>query len=113
MSVKTYLPRISADDRGMGKPPSKALQVLAQNLTALIAANKKLNKEPSTEPKLAAMAKVDQKTVYRITHAQNEPSIDKIEKLAKQFGLQAWQLLVPKLVPSAPPELAVKEKADA
>lgn len=97
----------------MGKPPSKALQVLAQNLSGLLAANRKLNKEPSTEPKLAAMAKVDQKTVYRITHMQNEPSIDKVEKLAKQFDLQAWQLLVPRLVPSEPPELAVKEKAVA
>lgn len=93
----------------MGNPPSKALQVLAQNLTRCIAAHKELN----TEPKLAARAKIDQKTVYRITHMQNEPSIDKVEKLAKALGLQTWQLLVPELVLTDPPALAVKEHVEA
>lgn len=107
--VKTNLPWNSRDDRGMGKPPSKVLQVLAENLKRCIADHKELN----TEPKLAARAKMDQKTVYRITHLQNEPSIDKVERLAKALGVEAWQLLVPALTLAEPPEIAVKEKAEA
>lgn len=89
--------------------PSRALQTVAANLKRCITEHKELN----TEPKLAAKAKVDQKTVYRITHLQNEPSIDKVEKLAKALGLETWQLLVPQLTLAEPPALAVKEKAEA
>ncbi|AEG94426.1 helix-turn-helix domain-containing protein [Ramlibacter tataouinensis] len=92
----------------MAKVPSKALQVLAANLERLIAEHKELN----SQPKLAAAAKIDQKTVYRIVTKQNEPSTDKLEKLAKALGVQTWQLLVPGLKPGALPELAVKETSE-
>lgn len=92
----------------MGKPPSKVLKVLAENLKRCIAEHKELN----TEPKLASRAKIDQKTVYRITHLQNEPSIDKIEKLAKALDLEAWQLMVPNMTLTEPPTLTVKEQVE-
>lgn len=107
LGVKTYLPSFSRQHLVMAKMPSKALQVLSQNLERLIAAHPELN----TQPKLAARAKVDQKTVYRIVAKQNEPSIDKVEKLARALGLDgAWQLLVPNLKPAEIPTLAGVEE---
>lgn len=89
----------------MAKMPSKALRVLSENLERLIAAHPELN----TQPKLAKEAKIDQKTVYRIVTKQNEPSLDKLEKLAKALGVEPWQLLVPGLQPAALPVLAEVE----
>lgn len=86
----------------MAKKPSKALQVLAENLDRLM----QVTPEFGTQPKVAAKAKIDQKTVWRITKKLNEPSTDKVERIAAVFGLEAWQLLVPDLQPSHPPELA-------
>ena len=93
----------------MAKAPSKALQVLAENLERLIASHPELN----SQPKLAAKAKMDQKTVYRIITKQNEPSTDKLEKLAKALNLEPWQLLVPGLVPDDLPALAVRMTSGA
>jgi transcriptional regulator with XRE-family HTH domain len=59
-----------------------------------------------TQGKIAAKAKVDQKTVSRILLLQNEPSLDKLEKIAGVFGYEAWQLLVPTFDPLHPPVLA-------
>lgn len=86
----------------MTKKPSRTLQVLAENLERLMASSL----EFGTQPRLAAKAKIDQKTIWRIVHRQNEPSIDKVEKIAGVFGLQAWQLLVPDMEPTRPPEIA-------
>lgn len=81
---------------------------MSENLSRLMAATPALD----TQPKVAKLAKMDQKTVWRILQCANEPSIDKVEKLAKVFGLEAWQLLVPDLIPAAPPELRASEPVE-
>jgi transcriptional regulator with XRE-family HTH domain len=95
----------------MAKKPSKALTVLADNLGRLIAARQE--KDPLfTQPVLAKLAKIDQKTVWRIVNKQNEPSIDKLEKIAGVLKVQTWHLLVPNLNPARLPELE-SERATA
>lgn len=89
----------------MAKKPSKTLQVLAENLDRLMLATP----EFGTQPKVAAKAKINQKTVWRIANCLNEPSTDKVERIAAVFGLEAWQLLVPNLQPGRKPELADHE----
>jgi transcriptional regulator with XRE-family HTH domain len=93
----------------MAKMPSKALRTLSENLARLIAASGELD----SQAKVATKAKVDQKTVNRIANMLNEPSLDKVEKIAKAFGLEAWQLLVPGLAPGQTPELAQREQMEA
>lgn len=96
------------------RPLSKALRALGANVAALIEHQAAIKGEYGTQPKVAAKAKVDQKTIWRIvTLAPNEPSLDKVEKIAKVFGLQAWQLLVPDLDPENAPKLQVEELAEA
>jgi transcriptional regulator with XRE-family HTH domain len=100
----------------MANLPSKALQVLAENLKRAIADRPRSRKRDGelidSEKKLALDAEIDQRTVNRIVKMQNEPSIDKLEKLAKALGVQSWQLLVPGLQVKAPPEL-VREPAES
>lgn len=81
---------------------SQTLRTLSANLTALM----KATPEFGTHAKLGKKAGVDQKTVWRIENRLHEPSIDKVEKIAKVFGLKAWQMLVPSLNPKAEPQLA-------
>lgn len=87
----------------MAKKPSKALTVLAQNLGRLMDSRQK------TQPAIAKQAKIDQKTIWRIVHMTNEPALDKLEKIAGVFDLEAWQLLIPNLDPERLPELAREE----
>ena len=65
-----------------------------------------VSREYDSQKKVATKAKVDQKTVSRILLLQNEPSIDKLERIAAVFGFEAWQLLVPTFDPLSPPVLA-------
>lgn len=102
VAYSANLPYRLPDDRRMAKKPSRSLQVLAENLERLMGASLDLN----SQPRLAARTKIDQKTIWRILHRQNEPSIDKVEKIAAAFGFEPWQLLVPKLDPLNKPELA-------
>lgn len=106
----------------MANKPSRTLQVLAENLERLMAERE----EYKTQTKVAKKAKVDQTTVSRILQAlpakvaeakrkaaesgelgmkYHEPSIDKIEAIAKVFDLDAWQLLLPGLQPGDRPEI--------
>lgn len=87
----------------MAKKPSKALTVLSQNLQRLLEARQ------TTQPELARRAKVDQKTVWRIVRMENEPSVDKLEKLAAVLQVETWQLLVPNLDPQHLPDLVREE----
>ena len=106
MGVRTYLPKELSEDRWMGKKPSRSLQVLAENLERLMGASLEFN----TQPKVAEKAKIDQKTIWRIMKRQNEPSIDKVERIASVFGLEPWQLMVPQLDPMNKPALASREE---
>jgi transcriptional regulator with XRE-family HTH domain len=50
-----------------------------------------------TQPQLAKKAGVAQRTISNILSASNEPGIEKINKIARVFGLQGWQLQMPNL----------------
>lgn len=92
-------------------------RVLAANLAKLMA-----HAAESRRPDLAsqnALAiycthrgnKIGQTTVGRIMRAEVNAEIDTIEAVARAFGLQAWQMLVPGLDPKAHPK--VLSRADA
>lgn len=61
------------------------------------------------DPQLAKLAKIDQKSIWRIRHKEQSPSADTLEKLATAFGLQAWQILFPNLDPKNPPVFIVTD----
>lgn len=56
-------------------------------------------------------AKVDQKTIERMLKCLNEPTLEKVELVAKVFGLTAWQILTPGLDPTNHPMLAAESEA--
>lgn len=84
-----------------------ALDVLAANLEALRASHPVLN----SQAEIARHSKVDQRTVNRIFRGEHQPGLDKISKIAKVFGLEPWQLLVPSLEPSNPPLLVTQSES--
>lgn len=47
--------------------------------------------------KVADIAAVVPKTVYNLLAAKHDPRLTSVEKAARVFGLEAWQLLVPDL----------------
>lgn len=76
----------------------KAIEIIADNLQIL-----KIDRKIASDNALAKLAEVDQKSVWRIMRHEQSPTIDMLEKLAKPFGLHAWQLLIPNLDPKNPP----------
>jgi transcriptional regulator with XRE-family HTH domain len=52
---------------------------------------------PKSQADIAKKASLDQTTVGRVLRKSNATSIDKLEGLAKAFGVQPWQLLAPGL----------------
>lgn len=106
------MPLLPGDDTGMAKA---AIQVLAENLTALSRAPKA---EFRTQREIGEKAKIDQRTVGRIMAGAHSAGVDKIEALAGVFKVQPWQLLYPGLESNSPPNvsnfsLAAKELARA
>jgi transcriptional regulator with XRE-family HTH domain len=66
-------------------------EAVAKNLRRLMDAHK------MTQPTLAKKAGVAQRTISNILNATNEPGIEKINKIARVFGLHGWQLQMPNL----------------
>lgn len=58
---------------------------------------------PVGQAQLKRMSGVDQRYIGRILAAESSITVDTLEKIAKAFDLQAWQLLVPGLDPGNPP----------
>lgn len=79
--------------------PKSTRATLAENLKALQTAHPELKSQGAIGKKSG----VDQRTVGRILKADNGPSVDALDGLAKTFGLLPWQLLVPglKVAPTA------------
>jgi transcriptional regulator with XRE-family HTH domain len=77
-------------------------QILAANLKALMAAHLSLN----TFAKIVAAGGPTNGTLDRIRRMESGASIDQLDTLAKVYGLEPWQLLVPDLDPTNPPMLA-------
>ena len=104
------MPMLSGHHPGMASlspHASRALRDLAANLQRLMEADKDYTSARKVAERAAMFKKIHPKTVTRILSlAGNEPTLDTVESIAKVFGLQAWQMLVPNLQPSRPPELA-------
>ena len=74
---------------------------LWQNLEALM----KHRYGSSNLTKLAAESGFAQSTATRIKQQGTAVGLDKLEMIARTFGLATWQLLVPGLDPKNPPAL--------
>lgn len=76
--------------------------VLSHNLRALMAAHLELTSQSA----LHKRSRVAQATIGRILGPRGENArIETVERLARAFGLEGWQLLVPGMEPSNPPVL--------
>lgn len=88
---------------------SKALQVLAKNLATLMKDKNSLYRnDRALEARVRAMGwdeKFSYKTVERTRLLRTEPSLDNIEHMARVFGLEAWQILIPDLQVGERPEI--------
>lgn len=83
--------------------------VLAQNLKALMTAHPDLASQSALHKK----SRVAQATIGRILSQGGENArIETVEKLARAFGLEGWQLLVPGMEPTNPPVLQPVTKAE-
>ncbi len=74
-------------------------EILAANLQRLMEARPHLN----TLPRIAAAGGPSNGTLDRIRRCQAGASIDQLEKLARVFELEPWQLLIDGLEPNNPP----------
>ena len=79
------------------------LKTLAANLAALMQASS----EMPSQSAVAKRAGMDQRTVGRILNEEHSPTITQLERLARAFGLEPWQLLVPSLDPRDRPTMAL------
>ena len=78
--------------------------VIAENLRALMTAAEMTHKDG--EPNQSTLARAcgaDQRTIGRVLACELSPSVEMLEKLARPFGLHAWQMLIPELDPRNPP----------
>jgi transcriptional regulator with XRE-family HTH domain len=60
----------------------------------------------------ARRLKINQKTLDRYYKSERIPTLDFVEQLAKGYGFQAWQLLIPDFDPSNPPLLSAITKEE-
>lgn len=91
----------------LGGAPMVA-HAVAENLARLIewaAKNPKLDRGPASINSLARAAGVSRPTVDRLLAGDAGPGIDSVERVARAYELEAWQLQVPSLDPSDPPTL--------
>lgn len=81
-------------------------QILAANLRALMDASPHWRSTLTVEKATALRgAKVGKSTIDRALKSETALTLDNVEALAKLFGLDAWQLLVPAMRPDNPPLL--------
>lgn len=84
------LPCPECDDSNMKKT---TVNVLAANLAAL----RERHGMPKSQAEIAAKSGVDQTTIGRSLRATNALSVDKLDGIAKAFGVQPWHLIAPEL----------------
>ncbi len=83
--------------------------VLAQNLRSLMASHADLASQSALHKK----SRVAQATIGRILRDGGENArIETVEKLARAFGLEGWQMLVPGMEPTNPPVLQPVTRAE-
>lgn len=96
----------------MGKT---AQQILIENVTKL-AAHKSV-REPGwmrggrpNQSYLGKISGISQSTIGRILDGTMNPSLDKVELIARRcFKMEVWQLMVPGLDPNDPPAHCISE----
>jgi transcriptional regulator with XRE-family HTH domain len=90
-----------ANDKEEASTASATAKVLGANLAALMAAHKDLN----SNPKLSKKTGLGTGTLSRVRNGEVDVNLDTLEKLAKAFHVEAWQLLVPRMEPNNLPAL--------
>jgi transcriptional regulator with XRE-family HTH domain len=80
---------------------SDTAKVLGANLTALMASNGDLN----SNPKVSKKTGLGTGSVSRLRNGDVDANLSTLEKIAKAFELQPWQLLVHGLDPGNLPAL--------
>lgn len=100
LGVSAYLRKahMPSKDEHISRMLQDIRETLAQNVLALME-----SRRMTADSALAKLAGVDQKTVWRIKKKEQSLTIDKLELIARAFGLHAWQLLIPGLDPANPP----------
>lgn len=82
------------------------LQIVGENLSRLMAAKPALGSTTLVEKASAeAGFAVGKSTVHRVTQGATPVNLKVIESLAKTFGIDPWQLLVPRLDPKNLPTI--------
>lgn len=80
---------------------SSTAKVLGVNLQALMSAHPELG----SNPKLAKKTDLGTGSISRLRNGEVDATLSTLQKIAKAFDLQAWQLLVPGLDPKHVPTL--------
>lgn len=75
-------------------PKTTPRKTLAHNLKILMTARN------LGTPEVAKQSGVDKKTINNLLHGRFDPRLDKVEAVARVFGLNAWQLIVPGMAES-------------
>lgn len=88
--------------------------VLRRNLKALMDKAKRDGQpDLARQLRLGKKAGVGQATIGRILSQEGEDSgVETVAKLAKAFGLEAWQMMVPGMDPANPPVLQPVSKEE-
>lgn len=91
-------------DYGISLMPART--VLAANLKALMASSADCRSTPALERATAMKGnKVGKSTIDRALKGEANLTIDNLEVIAKVFGVDPWQLMVPNMQPKNPPVL--------
>jgi hypothetical protein len=80
---------------------------VAANLNRLMASDRFKDRLGVPRQVIAASeGEISNGTLGRVRNAENGTRLDTVDALAKTFGIEPWQLLVPDLNPAALPQLA-------
>lgn len=113
---KSQIPSMGSGFAHTSRMEAGTRKVLADNVKALMAARKAAGQRPWTiiqivEEADGAGTPVSKGVVERMTKAEVNTGVDHLDGVAKAFGIEAWQLLVPDLDAANPPMLtAVAEE---
>jgi len=104
---KAHMPSLLRDTRRMKRAPT---EIVSANLRALMLDSDmaKWGGEPN-QSMLAKLSGADQRMIGRVLAQELSPTVDMLEKLARAFGLHAWQMLIPDLDPRNPPVVVMSE----
>jgi transcriptional regulator with XRE-family HTH domain len=104
--LDTFFGNASSADSGSDFPQYWEMQIraiVAANVQTLIDYARDRKQPFSDQKSLAKAAGVSMSTIARIRKQEAGTSVDVLESIAKCYGLQAWQLLMPNLDPTNPP----------